>query len=594
VRILLLASAFNSLTQRIFVELDDLGHDVGCSVVADGDQMRTAVDAFSPELVVAPYLKTAIPDDVWRVRTCLIIHPGVRGDRGPSSLDWAILRGLPQWGVTVLQAAEEFDAGDIWAHREFPISGRSKSSLYRHEVADAAVEALLEAIDRVRSETWVPDALDYGRPDIEGRLERPLKQADREIDWSAPSAVVLRHLRCSDSTPGVLDSLFGQQYYVFGGHEEELLTGRPGEVIARRDGAICRATGDGAIWISHLKKAGSGVAAVVKLPAAIALAGELTGVPDLPLAPGHVVEASTYREIWYEEHAAVGSVHFEFYNGAMSTQQCVRLRETFRLARRRPTNVIVLMGGSDLWSNGIDLNVIEAADEPDRESWSNIHAMNDLVHEILDTDSHVVISALAGNAGAGGVPLALAADVVCARPGVVLNPHYKGMELFGSEYWTYLFPRRIGHHRTTELTETCLPISARQAKAIGLIDHTFGQDTPRFREQVKRLAEAIAHGDDLGERIQRKRTSRHRDESIRPLNCYRYEELAHMRQDFSGAGYERARRAFVHKIPLEPFTHPSAVGPVIRSADAYQFAVTGLPRAGRGAVDDLEHAKTFA
>ncbi|MCA1670859.1 MAG: hypothetical protein LC799_01185 [Actinobacteria bacterium] len=55
-RILLLATAFNSLTQRIFVELDDLGHDVGCSVVVDGDQMRTAVEAFSPELVVAPYL----------------------------------------------------------------------------------------------------------------------------------------------------------------------------------------------------------------------------------------------------------------------------------------------------------------------------------------------------------------------------------------------------------------------------------------------------------------------------------------------------------------------------------------------------------
>ena len=86
-------------------------------------------------------------------------------------------------------------------------------------------------------------------------------------------------------------------------------------------------------------------------------------------------------------------------------------------------------------------HVIEAAEEPHEESWANINAMNGLVHEVLDTDSHVVVSAMAGNAGAGGVPLALAADEVCARPGVVLNPHHKGMELFGSEYWTYLFPR---------------------------------------------------------------------------------------------------------------------------------------------------------
>ena len=48
-----------------------------------------------------------------------------------------------------------------------------------------------------------------------------------------------------------------------------------------------------------------------------------------------------------------------------------------------------------------------------------------------------------GNAGAGGVFLALAADQVWARHGVVLNPHYKNMgNLYGSEYWTYLLPRR--------------------------------------------------------------------------------------------------------------------------------------------------------
>ncbi len=39
-RILLLASAFNSLTERVCVELDDLGHDVGVGAVCDGQQKR--------------------------------------------------------------------------------------------------------------------------------------------------------------------------------------------------------------------------------------------------------------------------------------------------------------------------------------------------------------------------------------------------------------------------------------------------------------------------------------------------------------------------------------------------------------------------
>jgi putative two-component system hydrogenase maturation factor HypX/HoxX len=567
-RILLLASAFNSLTQRIFVELDDRGHEVGCSVVADGCQMRSAVQAFRPELIVAPYLKRAIPGDVWDACPCLVVHPGIRGDRGPSALDWAILRGLPDWGVTVLQAAETFDAGDIWSHREFPMGDRSKSGLYRHEVADAAADAVLEAMERLRSGTSSPEPLDYRRPEIEGRLERPLKQADRWIDWSASSASILRHLRCSDSAPGVLDCLFGRQYYLFGGHEEQLLEGRPGAVIARRDGAICRATGDGAVWISHLKRAAPPGTTSVKVPAAVALASELGDVLELPLAPDRVVAGGTYREIWYEERSDVGALHFELYNGAMSTHQCIRLRQAYELARRRPTKVIVLMGGSDLWCNGIDLNVIEASDRPPEESWSNINAMDDLVREIVETDSHIVVSALAGNAGAGGVPLALAADEVYARDGVVLNPHYGGMELFGSEYWTYLFPRRVGAGKAAELTETCLPVSARRAKAMGLVDEVLGLGAAGFREQVGHRAQAIAHGDDFDERMRRKCGARRRDESVRPLDGYRCDELARMRHDVSASGYQRARRAFVHKIAAEPFTHPSAVGPVIRGPGA--------------------------
>jgi len=47
--------------------------------------------------------------------------------------------------------------------------------------------------------------------------------------------------------------------------------------------------------------------------------------------------------------------------------------------------------------------------------------------------------------------------------GIVLNPHYKTMGLYGSEYWTYLLPRRVGQEKAIELTENGLPISTQQA-----------------------------------------------------------------------------------------------------------------------------------
>jgi putative two-component system protein, hydrogenase maturation factor HypX/HoxX len=70
---------------------------------------------------------------------------------------------------------------------------------------------------------------------------------------------------------------------------------------------------------------------------------------------------------------------------------------------------------------------------------------------------------LKGNAGAGGVFLAAACDYVFVSDRSVLNPHYKNMGLFGSEYWTYILPRRVGDVQAVRLTNNCLPILGEEA-----------------------------------------------------------------------------------------------------------------------------------
>src|SRR5277367_1569168 len=160
-RILLIASAYNSMTQRIHVELADLGHEVSVELALGEEVMREGVRRYDPDLVIAPMLTTAIPADIWSARPCFIVHPGPVGDRGPSSLDWAIMGGAGRWGVTVLQANAEMDAGDIWASAEFTMpAGGSKSSVYRTEVADAAVQAVLLAVSRFAAGRFRPEPLD--------------------------------------------------------------------------------------------------------------------------------------------------------------------------------------------------------------------------------------------------------------------------------------------------------------------------------------------------------------------------------------------------------------------------------------------------
>jgi putative two-component system hydrogenase maturation factor HypX/HoxX len=87
--------------------------------------------------------------------------------------------------------------------------------------------------------------------------------------------------------------------------------------------------------------------------------------------------------------------------------------------------------------------------------------------------------------------MALGADRV-VREGVVLNPRYRTMALFGSEYWTYVLPRRVGNERARQLTERCPPIDASEAVAIGLADVALPGTRARFGAAISDCAAELA------------------------------------------------------------------------------------------------------
>lgn len=549
-RILLLTHAFNSLTQRLAAELQHRGHQVSIEFDIADSVTEEAVALFKPDLVVAPYLRRAIPESIWRNHVCLVVHPGIVGDRGPSALDWALRDGETDWGVTVLQAEAEMDAGPIWAAADFPLPVAKKSSVYRNEVTQAAVGAVLRAVGRfiigerpTRAEDW---------PGARGRMRPLMNQADRAIDWRRDdTATVLRKLRAADGFPGVADNLFGVPCHLFDAWPEASLAGSRdmtgGAVIARRETALLRRTWNGAVWIGHVRREGG-----FKLPATLAFAAESAAMPELPLAGWWRADYPTWQDIAWEEHGEVGFLSFEFYNGAMSTAQCRRLRDALAWARTRPVRVIVLQGGADFWSNGIHLNVIEAAESPADESWNNINAMDDLALELITSERQITIAALAGNAGAGGCFLARAADLVWVRDGVMLNPHYKNMgNLYGSEYWTYLLPPRVGEQGAHEIMRNRQPMTAPDAVSAGFADAALAGDAAAFRVDVARRALEIAQAPDFAQRIHYKRERRARDEAAKPLAAYRAEELAQMRRNFYGfdPSYHVARHHFVRKSP---------------------------------------------
>jgi enoyl-CoA hydratase/carnithine racemase/methionyl-tRNA formyltransferase len=460
-------------------------------------------------------------------------------------------RGRSFWGVTVLQANEVFDCGPIWAFDQFPINidqpELTKSALYRNQVTQAALRASTTAIERVkdaaRSQRQVQgqnstesqqefhiDAQltvnpSYGllctgayKPFLGGNTgSRPLlRPANRGFDVNKHTAqFISRRVRCGDSQPGALSNVFGPKVYIYGGIIEENVISQkvvPGVIFAVRHEAVCIGTCDGkGVWITHIrrlkKKTDTALWPKVSAVSGLIDLGVLTQdsvkqldweLPD----PWHLATKSTFQEVWIElikcGNNRVAYVYFNFYNGAMSTAQCQRLLGCLNhiisiSTVEAPISALVLMGGS-YFSNGIALNVIEASPNPSLEGWNNINAIDDIVFSILHTFGSrniTTVGAVRGNAAAGGVALAAACDFVIAGENIVMNPSYRGIGLYGSEYHTLSYYGRCGQNGAKDILMNMTPISAECAKNIGLVDYVVDGIGQELDRKVMALVERL-------------------------------------------------------------------------------------------------------
>lgn len=549
-RILLFSSAYNGMCQRMDRELRRDGHTVRVAVVLSGGQMFEAVNEFQPQLIVCPFLKARVPDELWQRYICLIVHPGIEGDRGPHSIDWAIHDREQGWGVTLLQADAEMDAGEVWGTLEFPLREAGKASIYRREITGGAVRLVREALRNLRDSSFQPRPMDPNGPGVRGRLRPSMSQRDRAIDWAQDDhATILRKIHAADGVPGVLSEVHGQHCYLYGARSASAPTDdfRPGEVIAFREGGACVAALDGVVWIRQMKAAGDDCA--IKLPA-----NQVLRVADPPARPlnrlAEVMEGFSELQIRIDD--GIAWLEFDFYNGAMGTLQCLRLQKVLeRLDADDSVDLVVLLGGEDFWSNGIHLNQIEVAEDPALESWHNINAIDDVIACIMAMNNTLTVAGLRANAGAGGAIMPLACDRVFGREGVVLNPHYGNMGLYGSEYWTYLLPRRVGQQQAHNLMSKCEPMLAREALSLGMIDALGPEAWDSWHQGLQYYCQDLKRSGGLKRLLKAKVRQRARDERERPLTEYREQELRRMKAIFDepGADYHRLRRAFVLKRP---------------------------------------------
>ena len=159
-KILFLCDSFNSMAQRLYIECKGNNHSVKVIEVESTEEMVPIADSKDVDLIICPFLTKRVPACIYSNKSvpCWIVHPGIEGDRGMSSIDWALMDQEQEWGVTVLQAVEEMDAGPIWGTETFLVPGTirgniSKSSLYRWSCIDAAASVVISAIKKFQQGT---------------------------------------------------------------------------------------------------------------------------------------------------------------------------------------------------------------------------------------------------------------------------------------------------------------------------------------------------------------------------------------------------------------------------------------------------------
>ncbi|WP_418641299.1 enoyl-CoA hydratase-related protein [Sulfurimonas sp. ST-27] len=537
-KITLLVSAFNSLTQVAYTYFKDRKYSVDVVFAINEQQMIDEVFCFGPDFILCPFLKKFVPKKIYENIDTYIVHPGVLGDRGAYAIDNAIRLDKKEWGVTVLKANGEFDSGDVVITQNFGMRQAYKASIYRNEVITTFYSMLDGFLENIQSKKFTSQS---NLP-----MHQALSQKDRAINWQKDTTQeILKKIYMSDSHPGVKDELLEVECYLYGAWREEKLKGKPKEILAKRDGAICLGTVDGAVWITHLKEPNR-----FKLPATYVLKERLQGVKEQRLPLIFDKNYKTFYEISCDIKEEVAYLYFNFHNGAFSSDKCMKLKYAFEYIKEQ-VKIVVLMGGEDFFSNGIHLNILEDSKKNGEDGWSNINAMNDLVKSVLFADDVVTVASLHKNAGAGGVFLALACDYVVVKEGVVLNPHYKTLRLSGSEYHTYSLPKRVGKEYAEKILEECLPLSAGKAKETGLADKLFAHK--EYRKELENFClELICDEEKLEDFLWDK--EEYIESHKKQIEHHREEEIAVMYPEFweEGSSFHKKRYEFVYKIcPLE-------------------------------------------
>ena len=179
----------------------------------NGELAQALRDARVELAVVVAYGKI-LPKDVLEAppRGCINVHGSLLPKyRGAAPVQWAVIDGEAETGVSIMQLDEGMDTGPVWAERRVTIGAEETAGELLARLAPIGAAALLETLPQITSGTAQAKAQDSAG----ATHAKMLDKTDGAIDWTQPARAIAARIRGVDPWPGAYTTLRGQPIKLF-------------------------------------------------------------------------------------------------------------------------------------------------------------------------------------------------------------------------------------------------------------------------------------------------------------------------------------------------------------------------------------------
>src|SRR6202140_4976749 len=233
--------------------------------------------ALKPDLQVMAFVTLFVPEEFLNIPThgSIQYHPSLLpAYRGASAINWAIIKGEKETGLSIFWPDNGLDTGDRLLQKKPPISATDTlGRVYFDRLFPQGVEAMMESIDLVKAGKAPRIKQDESKATYEGRCGPD----NAKIDWGKPWEQIHNLIRGCNPAPGAWTTLDGKMLQIFESkrlpaRDPKGIGGKVGEIVEVGDDSFTGVCPDGRIKILRVKPADSGKVAAGEFAKTVKLA----------------------------------------------------------------------------------------------------------------------------------------------------------------------------------------------------------------------------------------------------------------------------------------------------------------------------------